>query len=286
VSPGYLDTLQIPLVAGRNFDASDEGRPVIIVNETMARQFWPDENPVGKTLLTAGGDGLIEHGATRARGTGAERGEPPASAREVIGVMKDSQVNSMGAISPFFYAPFSQWRTMPKLLIRSSDAAASGQLAQIVSRIDNRIRMETTPLASRLDERLREQRLGPLLAAILGAFALLLSTVGLSGVFAYAVRQRTREIGVRLALGAQPIAIVRLILAGASRAVAVGLGLGLIGAVTSSIVLRSRLYGMSPFDPIAYGGVVLILAVAGLAASYVPARRASLIDPLVALRCE
>jgi putative ABC transport system permease protein len=114
----------------------------------------------------------------------------------------------------------------------------------------------------------------------------MLATVGMFGVFAYAVRQRTREIGIRMALGAQSADVVRLILAGHSRAVMVGLVVGLLGAIAASQVLRGFLYGLSPFDPIAYLGVAVLLAFAGLAASYVPARRATRIDPLAALRHE
>jgi putative ABC transport system permease protein len=162
----------------------------------------------------------------------------------------------------------------------------SADLKRIVARIDPRIRIQTTPLSAHLEARVAESKWGPLLAAVLGAFALALATVGMFGVFAYAVRQRTREIGIRMALGAQPSAVVRLVLAGHSRAVAAGLVVGLFGAVAWSIVMRSRLHGLSPFDPVSYLGVAVLLTAAGLAASYVPARRAVRVDPVVALRYE
>jgi putative ABC transport system permease protein len=127
---------------------------------------------------------------------------------------------------------------------------------------------------------------GPILAGLLGVFALALATVGMFGVFAYAVRQRTREIGIRMALGAQRSDVVRLILAEHSRAVVIGLLAGLAGAVASTQLLGRFLYGMSPFDPLAYLGVAFVLACAGLFASYVPARRATRVDPLEALRYE
>jgi ABC-type antimicrobial peptide transport system permease subunit len=159
-------------------------------------------------------------------------------------------------------------------------------LKRIVAGIDPRVRIQTTPLSAHLEALVAESKWGPMLAAVLGAFALVLATVGMFGVFAYAVRQRTREIGIRMALGAQPSAVVRLVLAGHSRAVAVGLVVGLFGAVASSVVMRSRLHGLSPFDPVAYLGVAALLAAAGLAASYLPARRAVRVDPVVALRYE
>ena len=162
----------------------------------------------------------------------------------------------------------------------------SAELKRIVARIDPRVRLQTTPLSAHLEARVAESKWGPMLGAVLGGFALALATVGMFGVFAYAVRQRTREIGIRMALGAQPSAVVRLVLAGHSRAVAAGLVAGLFGAVASSIVLRNRLHGLSPFDPVAYLGVAVLLAAAGFAASYVPARRAVRVDPVVALRYE
>ena len=174
----------------------------------------------------------------------------------------------------------------PKLLLKTRGAAPADEIARMVARLDPRVRIRAAPLSASLNAMLASARWGPILAAALGAFALVLATVGMFGVFAYAVRQRTREIGIRMALGAQPAAVVRLVLAGHSRAVLAGLAVGLVGAIASSVVLRSRLHGLSPFDPISYLGVAALLACAGLAASYVPARRATRIDPIAALRCE
>jgi uncharacterized membrane protein len=234
-----------------------------VINEAMAHQYWPDESPVGKTFLLG-------------------RGE----SREIIGVMRDAHTHSMGTVPPLFYQPLRGGRVVPRLLIRSSKGVPSAELKRIVAGIDPRVRIQTTPLSAHFEARVAESKWGPVLAAVLGAFALALATVGMFGVFAYAVRQRTREIGIRMALGAQPSAVVRLILTGHSRAVLAGLLAGLFGAIAASIILRSRLHGLSPFDPVAYLGVAAVLTVAGLAASYVPARRATRVDPVVALRYE
>ena len=156
----------------------------------------------------------------------------------------------------------------------------------MVARLDSRLRVQATPLSANLSRELESSRYGATLASMLGACALALATVGTFGVFAYAVRQRTREIGIRVALGAPPSAVVRLILAGQSRAVLWGLGVGLLGAVAASIILRGYLYGLSPFDPITYMGVAAALMFAGFAASYVPARRATSVDPATALHYE
>jgi putative ABC transport system permease protein len=127
---------------------------------------------------------------------------------------------------------------------------------------------------------------GPILATSLGAFALALVTVGMFGVFAYAVQQRTREIGVRMALGAPPATVVRLIVAGHARAVLIGIVFGLRGALISSIGLRARLFGVSPLDPFTYASVALLLLVCGIVATFAPVRRATRISPTVALRAE
>src|SRR6185369_13347015 len=163
------------------------------------------------------------------------------------------------------------------LLVRGGVAA---DVSRIVSRIDSRVHATTAPLSAQVDERLQSSRYGAALAATLGGFALILAAVGTCGVFAYAVRQRTREIGVRIALGAQPFAVVQLILFEQSRALLWGLLVGVFGAVAASIVLRRFLYGLSPFDPIAYAAVSAALAVAALAASYPPVRRVTRIDPV------
>jgi len=263
VSPDYLSALRIPIVAGRHFVAADAARPVAVINETMARQYWADANPIGQMFVTGRGD-----------------------RHEVIGVMRDAHTHSIDAVPPMFYLPLRSGPFVPRLVIRAAHGLPPAELQQLVARVDPEVRIQTTPLSAHLEARLEEGKRGPLLAAVLGAFALALATVGMFGVFAFAVRQRTREIGIRMALGAQPRAVVRLILAGHSHAVLAGLLIGFFGAIAASLVVRSRLHGLSPFDPMAYLGVAALLAVAGLAASYLPARRAVRVDPVVALRHE
>jgi predicted permease len=274
VSAGYFNVLGIPIVAGRDFEPADATRPVVLINEAMAREYWPNDHPIGKTFVIAGGsNGLIGP-------------NDRSKVLEIVGVIRNNRTNGLYEVSPMFYQPLSGARPVPKLLVRTSGPLPSDDLARIVQRIDPRVRTQTIALSAVLEERMQETRTGPMLAGVLGACALALATVGMFGVFAYAVRQRTREIGIRMALGAQPAAVVRLVLAGHSRAVAGGLVAGLLGGVAVSFVLRSRLHGLSPFDPVSYLGVAAVLAIAGLAASYVPARRATRVDPVVALRHE
>jgi ABC-type antimicrobial peptide transport system permease subunit len=144
--------------------------------------------------------------------------------------------------------------------------------------------MQAAPLRDNLDRWLRGPRLGAELAGGLGLFALALASIGMAGVFAYAVQHRTKEIGIRMALGAQPAQVVGLVLGGSARAVAIGLAAGFAIALPASRLLRSELHGISPVDPVAYLAAALILAAAAIAASYAPARRATRIDPATALR--
>jgi ABC-type antimicrobial peptide transport system permease subunit len=157
-------------------------------------------------------------------------------------------------------------------------------IGRMAARLDPRVRVQATPLSEQRDAMLQTARWGPILAATLGLFALALTTVGVSGVFAFAVRQRRREIGVRMALGAPPSAVVHLILSRHARALGVGLALGLAGSLAASMILRSRLHGVSPFDPATYLSVATLLAICGMAAGFVPARRATRINPLETLR--
>jgi putative ABC transport system permease protein len=166
------------------------------------------------------------------------------------------------------------------VLVRTSRAA---QVSGIVARLDPRVRVQTTALSAILNNQLESPRFGARLVGVLGAFALALAAVGIFGVFSHIVRQRTREIGIRIALGAPPGAVVRLILAGQSRARLIGLSLGLLGAVAASAILRSYLYGLSPADPVTYLAVVAALTLAAFVAGYVPARRATTIDAATAL---
>jgi ABC-type antimicrobial peptide transport system permease subunit len=157
-------------------------------------------------------------------------------------------------------------------------------VASAVTRIEGRARVEIAPLTAKLEEQMAELVLAPLAASALGLFGLGLATVGMFGVFGYVVGQRTREIGIRIALGARSNQIVRLVLAGSSRPMIAGLAVGILGALAASQVLRSELYGISPLDPVTYGAVALLLSLAALAASYLPARRAVRLNPTQALR--
>jgi predicted permease len=265
VTPGYFNVLGLPLIAGRDFQENEDGRPVAIVNETLARQYWPGQDPVGRTFVS-GRESL-----------------------EIVGLVKDAYMSGLDAIEPVFFRPMgAQVRSeeFPRLMFRATEPAAWTAVAARISSVESRAVVDVAPLRDRLENQLAQLNFAPLAASILGVLGLTLATIGMFGVFAYVVRQRTREIGIRIALGAPPVTIIRLVLSGNSRALTVGLAAGVAGALVASQVLRGSLYGLSPLDPVAYGGVIVLLGASALAASYLPARRATLVDPVRALRHE
>ena len=279
VSTQYLQLLGLPLRAGRHFDDADLAGGAVIINESMARRLWPGEDPIGRSLFM------------RIRGPAGTM-----AAREIVGVVADARTTASGATRPLLYQPYRPGTDVfgyisrdprasqaPVLLVKAGNDVTE-PLQRIVGRIDPRILVQAAPLSDSVEAVLRESRWGPILASALGAFALILTTVGVAGVFGYAVRQRRREIGIRMALGAPAASVVRLVLTRHARALAAGSIAGLAGAVLSSVLLRNRLHGLSPLDPVAYLAVAGLLVLCAMAAGYWPARRIVRINPLETLR--
>jgi len=260
VTAGYFDALRIPLVTGRNFIAQDEGRPVALLNQTAAAQLWRGESAVGKTIVSD-------------------------KAREIVGVVQDANTTHLGSVEPTMYWPM-EGRWAPLVLVRGGGPGAVEHIGAVVKAIEPRAEIHAQDLAENFRSALEPSLAGASLAGGLGLLALGLAAIGLSGVFAYMVRQRTREIGVRMALGAQPRDAVRLVFTFSLRAVTVGLAIGLGGAAALSGVLASQLPGVRPLDLPAYGAVVVVLAAAAALAGLAPARRAARVDPATALRWE
>jgi putative ABC transport system permease protein len=202
---------------------------------------------------------------------------------EIIGVVRDSYMTDLGEVQPTIFQPMTH-RALPQILAENRRAADAAVAA--AARIDPRLHTRVTSLESVLAPRLRSARIGAEIAGSLGALALGFACVGMFGVFAYWVRQRTQEIGVRMALGAQSSDVIRLVLGTTARAVGIGLAVGLAASIAGSRLLRSFLFGLSGIDPGTYLVVAAILVTASLLAAYLPARRATRIDPLVALRYE
>jgi predicted permease len=273
VGPGHFRTLQIALVAGRDFTHFDDDHAprVAIVNETLARRLWPQENAVGQRLRLAS-DGV----------------RPPQSI-DVVGLVRDSTYITVGEdVKPFMYIPFAQsYRPQLTLLVRSADAPDRALPA-----IERAVRAEDAALVvfnvATMDEAtsapLLPARVAGMFFAVLGTFALALAALGIYGVLSLAVRSRTREIGLRVALGASPGAVAALVVRRAMTWTAVGAAAGVALAVLLTRFLTSLLYGISPTDAWVFAGVTLLLVSVAGAAALVPAVRASRLDPLAALR--
>jgi predicted permease len=277
VSPGYLDVLGIPLISGRGFDDADEaGAPrVAIVNEQFARVVWPHENPVGQILEL--GDSVAD----------------PATERlTVIGVARDSKYRWIGeAPRSFILVPYAQ---APLADVRYFLRAAAGRGAGTAAAVRSAVRdvnrqlplIDVAPLTRYADLGLLPQRLVASLGGLLGGVALLLAAIGVYGITSQAVASRTKEIGIRVALGADTRRIERLVLGHGARVALTGGAIGVAAALGVAQLVRSMLFGVSPADPIAFGGAVVALAAIALVASLAPARRAARLDPVTALRAE
>jgi len=259
VSARYFEVLQIPIVEGRNFQPADAGAPVVLVNQAMARRYFPGESVVGKTIVV---------------------GTP----HQIVGVVRDSRTWGLDQIDPALYYPVA-FGTTPRVILRNTPANLAAVEA-LVKRLDPRVQVQVTSLSRLMDRWLSTSRMGAMIAGMLGMLALALASIGVSGVFAYAVQQRTQEIGIRMALGARPAQVMRIVFGWAARSLLAGLAIGLAGAVGASKLIHQYLFGLSSLDPIAYGAAILVLSCAGLSATYLPTRRAVKLDPVTALRQE
>jgi predicted permease len=276
VEPDYFEMMHVPLLRGRhfaNYDRPNSPR-AIIVNETMARQRWPDQEAVGKVLWVGCGDGT------------------PRVAAQVIGVAKDSKYGALDEHpTPFLYVSRRQvwWNGFFALILQTTGDPHSVMepLIKLVRTGGPNLRMYELRTLDDLVAlslwRVRWQ------AGLFGAFGLLavaLSVIGLYGVIAYTVAQRTHEIGVRMALGAQKVDVQWMVLARGLRLTVAGIMIGLFLSAVATRFLRSFLYGVSPLDPIAFAGATLVWLLIAMLASYIPAQRAARVDPAISLRYE
>ena len=271
VDTNFFRTLRIPLVAGRDFTDADrkETRPVAIISQAMANQFWPGQDAVGKRFHFFG--------------------EPQL--REVVGVARDTVVNNIGEdAQPLAYLPLTQdfapAATMQVRTNGSPESVIAAVRSQVQSLDTNLALTNLNTIAELIDQGLWAPRAGAAMLAVFGALALLLAIVGVYGVLSYSVSQQTREIGIRMAMGARTASVLSLVVRQGMRLALVGLALGLVIAFAGMRVLSSLLFGVSAHDPATFAGVSLILATAAILGCYIPARRAAKIDPITALRYE
>jgi predicted permease len=268
VGPGYVTTMGIRLVRGRDFDAGDRAgaAPVVVVNETLARRLFPGADPIGQ---------LVRLG----------RESPPAT---IVGVAADTKYSGLGERDrAFIYEPVLQrYRGDATLLVRADPALASVVQERVRAVEPGLPVSEVRTLADQVRLALLPARAGALLLGGFGLLALGLAAIGVYGLVAYSVRQRTREIAVRVALGASRGAVLKLVVGRSVALVGAGVGIGLALALASTRLASGFLYGVTATDPVTFIGVaVVMLGVAGLA-SWLPARRAVRMDPMVALRGE
>jgi predicted permease len=274
VSAGYFETIGIPLLRGRSFTSVDtaESPWVVVINDSMAREYWPSENPIGQRIQASGGQ---------------------PTWRTVIGVVGDVLHEGLdGAAKAEMYLPVEQAMNLesnPTIVVRAETApgAAAGELRGAVSAIDPAIAVDQIETMQEfVSGSVAQPRFRTMILASFSLLALVMASIGIYGVMNYLVIQRTREFGIRLSLGATQTDVLRLVLGRAATLIGAGTCLGLVGSILLVRLITKLLFGTAPLDPLTFAAVPVLLAAVALVASYIPARRATRIDPIVALRCE
>jgi putative ABC transport system permease protein len=278
ISPDYFRALNIPILRGRTFDARDnqQSPPVIIVNDTFARRYLAGTDVLGQRVII---EGEIGDNNT-------------APAREVVGVVGDVRHENLDSeAGAEYYVPFAQSpQSVMSLVVRSSNStpeSLSASLREVIRQGDPEQYVGTIqPMTKLVDDAVARRRFNALLTGVFATVALILASVGIFGVLNYTVTQRTPEIGLRVALGAQTRDVLRLVLGHGVRLIVTGLGIGLVASFALTRVLAGMLFAVTPTDPLTFATVSFLLAAVALLACYIPARRAMKVDPLRALRYE
>jgi putative ABC transport system permease protein len=277
ISPGYLPTLRTPLLEGRNFGSNDTtgSMKVALVNEAFARKFFPGMEPVGKSFRRHEG-----------------RAGVPPTVIQIVGLVKDATYESLREKTPpqsyFPIAQIPEGDDSEFFELRTGNRPSSllPEVQNVVAQVNKGIALEFHSLAAQVDDSLVQERLLATLSTFFGGLALLLAMVGLYGAVSYGVTQRRGEFGLRIALGAAPGSILRLVM----RDVAVMLAGGAVAGVAMSLfavrMVQKFLFGLTPVDPTTFVAAVTLLAAVAVLAGYLPARRAMGVDPMVALRYE
>jgi predicted permease len=279
VSDGYLEAMGTRLVRGRLFGPGDDATaaPVVLVDETLARHFWPDQDPIGRRIFRPKDADHLTAG-------------PDTQYLTVVGVVRDAKLRALVDVRPRVgacYRPLLQSpeRTLALTLKTSGDPQALiASVRGAVATLDPELPVfDVRTMRQRVNDELGGRRVPMLLTVLFGTVALFLAALGIYGVLAYQVAQRTREIGIRMALGGTARAIGRLVLAESARLVGIGLATGALGAVAAGPLLRGLLFGVGPLDPRVYGAVAILLLAVAMFAALLPMRRAARVDPAVAL---
>ena len=281
ISPGYIRSLHIPLLDGRDLSDSDTaGRPyAVLISESMAKRFWPKENPLGKHLTLT---------------------FLPDASREIVGIVGDVKDSGLDVTDPvaMLYMPLGQlstpllggWTSFPMWLVvrtNSNPSSLTSAVTGAVHQVDSELPLlQIRTMQDVVGESLSQQRFNMLLLAVFAALALLLAAIGIYSVLSYSVKRRVREIGIRMALGAQVRDVLRLIVVEGMRPTLIGVAIGIAGALALGRILANLIYGVKPTDPITFGAVAVLLVAVGFFASVIPAYRATRVEPMKTLRDE
>ena len=272
VSPTFFETMEIPLLSGRGFTARDDEKApkVVVINDAAARQYFPGDNPIGRRF----GSSIENNGQL-----------------EIVGVLRDVKYNSVrDTVPPTMYVPFRQARTggmVVEVRTGGDPVSAMGGIREAVRRIDpNLPLMDMSTQMEQIERRFLQEKVFAQAYALFGGLAVVLAAVGLFGLMSYSVARRTNEIGIRMALGARPQDVLRLVMSEAMLLVGAGVVIGVAIALGASHVVATLLFGLAPTDILSMLAAVLVMIVVSAIAGYLPARRASRVDPMVALHAE
>lgn len=274
ITPGYFQTLGIPLLKGRIFTDVDNSKspPVVIVNEAFARSYFPLENPIGKRIRPS---------------FSMTNGYPW---REIVGVVGNTKLGDLSEdFQPEFYMPFAQIPNFSAVILRTQGDPLNlvPAVRTVLASLDKNVPLyDVETMEGYMSSSVAAKRFITLLLGLFAVLALILATVGIYGVMAFSVSQRTRELGIRMALGADRQTMMQMVLWQGVRLVLVGVAVGVAIALAATRVLAGFLFEVRATDPKTFAAVAILLVLVALAACYIPARRAMRVDPMVALRYE
>ena len=279
ISPEYFRTLHVPLVRGRSFTQADDSttQPVVLINQAMAKAFWPGQDPIGHRIWIG-------------KPMGPSATEP--APRQIVGIVADMRQDAL-AYPPYpsMYIPYKQtpYTDSVYFLLRTKNAplASVADVRATMFALDRNIPLtQISTMRAVVSSSVKDWRFHATLLGIFAALALIIASIGVYGVLSYSVAQRTHEIGVRMALGAQRGDVMRLVLKQGARLALAGIIAGIVAAFGLTRLIASLLYGVKPADPLTFAGVAMLLLLVALLACYIPARRAMRVDPMIALRYE